>query len=366
MLNKKIITAIGFPLFCIGVAAFLLAMSPEKNTTKNIIKIIDANEEPQPEELGKVKWLRNYEDAIAKSDKSNKPVLILFQEVPGCSTCRNYGNNALSHPLIVEAIETLFIPLAIHNNKRGEDAKILQLFGEPSWNNPVVRVINTNRRELTPRLGGDYSSLGLVQAMINSLTVNGSPIPPYLTLLKEELTAKKSGVETATFGMYCFWTGEKELGSLEGVVSTQPGFMDGREVVTVEYNPEIIAYEDMLTTAQNARCADYVYAENEQQKMAAKKVVSDNKVTTASKFRLDKEPKYYLSKTHYQYVPMTDLQATKANALVGKRQLPDAVLSPRQMELANFISKNKDAKWESAINVDFEKAWENAEAQVAK
>lgn len=366
MLNKKIITAIGFPFALLGIAAFLIAMSPKKNTPKKSIEKLETNEEPQPEELGKVKWLRNYDDAIAQSDKNNKPVLILFQEVPGCSTCRNYGNNALSHPLIVEAVETLFVPLAIFNNKRGEDAKILQLFGEPSWNNPVVRVINADRRELTPRLGGDYSAHGLVQAMINSLTVNGSIVPQYLTLLKEELTAQKAGIETATFGMYCFWTGEKELGSLDGVVSTQPGFMGGREVVTVEYNPEVIAYNEMLVTAQNARCADYVYTENEQQKMAAKKLVNDNKITSVSKFRLDKEPKYYLSKTHYQYVPMTDLQATKANALVGKRQLPDAVLSPRQIELANFIANNKNLDWKSAINVNFEKAWAVCNEQLTR
>ncbi|MFT4761332.1 MAG: hypothetical protein ACI9XO_001688 [Paraglaciecola sp.] len=150
------------------------------------------------------------------------------------------------------------------------------------------------------------------------------------------------------------------------MVSTQPGFMGGREVVTVAFNPEIVAFEDILTTAQNSHCADYVYAKNDAQKMAAKKLVSDNKVTSTSKFRLDKNPKYYLSKTHYQYVPMTDLQAMKANVLVGKRQLPDAVLSPRQMEFANFIAKNKSLKWTSVINMSFEKAWENCESLISK
>ena len=36
-----------------------------------------------PVELGKVKWGRDYELALAASAKSQKPVLILFQEVPG-------------------------------------------------------------------------------------------------------------------------------------------------------------------------------------------------------------------------------------------------------------------------------------------
>ncbi|MDA7921345.1 hypothetical protein N9B73_06275 [Verrucomicrobiales bacterium] len=36
-----------------------------------------------PVELGKVKWGRDYEVALAASVESRRPVLILFQEVPG-------------------------------------------------------------------------------------------------------------------------------------------------------------------------------------------------------------------------------------------------------------------------------------------
>ena len=88
----------------------------------------------QSEELGKVSWYRNYEEAVALAKKEDKSVLILFQEVPGCMTCRNYGQNVLSHPLMVDAIEHLFVPLAIYNNKKGKDDKVLKQFGEPAWN----------------------------------------------------------------------------------------------------------------------------------------------------------------------------------------------------------------------------------------
>ena len=66
-----------------------------------------------PVELGDVHWMRNYDEAVAESKRQCKPILILFQEVPGCQTCRQYGSEVLTHPLIVEAIETHFIPLAI-------------------------------------------------------------------------------------------------------------------------------------------------------------------------------------------------------------------------------------------------------------
>jgi len=363
MIPKKVIFAISFPFLSILVLVALFAAKTPEITNENAASEFKftTTSEPQPEELGKVKWLRKYNEAIALGNQKDKPVLILFQEVPGCSTCRNYGNNALSHPLIVEAIETLFVPLAIYNNKGGEDRKILESFGEPTWNNPVVRIINTDRRELTPRLGGDYSTLGLLNSMVNALTLHGATVPEYLSLLREELAARKSGTETATVGMYCFWTGEKELGSLDGVVSTQPGFMGGREVVTVEFNPDVVAYEDLISQAKNANCASHVYAEDASQKGEAQKVVGKSQISSTSNFRLDREPKYYLSKTHYQYVPMTDLQATKANVLVGKRQSPETVLSPRQVKLARFISNNRGGNWKSAINEDFLASWEQVE-----
>ena len=37
----------------------------------------------QPVELGKVAWGRDLDAAVAKSKKSNKPIALLFQEVPG-------------------------------------------------------------------------------------------------------------------------------------------------------------------------------------------------------------------------------------------------------------------------------------------
>ena len=36
-----------------------------------------------PPELGKVEWSRDLDAAYAESSKSGRPVLLLFQEVPG-------------------------------------------------------------------------------------------------------------------------------------------------------------------------------------------------------------------------------------------------------------------------------------------
>lgn len=317
-----------------------------------------------PIELGKVNWLRNLEEGINQSKKEQKSIFILFQEVPGCATCQNYGKNVLSHPLIVDAIERLFIPVAIFNNKRGEDATVLKSFGEPAWNNPVVRIVNAAKKDVVKRVGGNYSQLGIVQAMVEALQADGREVPQYLTLLEKELLAEHSGVETANLSMYCFWTGEKQIGQIDGVVETQPGFMGGREVVQVQFDPEVVSYEKLIKKVVNKNYANHVYVTDGQQKKKATKLIGKTNISKASSFRIDREPKYYLSKTLYQYIPMTDLQAVKVNSLIGQNKLPDELLSPIQLSLLKIIMDHPKTKWSSAINEDFLVAWDNAISKV--
>lgn len=149
------------------------------------------NPNSQPEELGTVSWYRNYEQALTASEKENKPVLILFQEIPGCSTCKNYGNDVLSNPLLADAIENEFIPLAIYNNKGGQDRDILKLYNEPAWNNPVVRIVNSSGDDIIPRVSGNYSAKGLYASMNLALNKEFKEIPTYFKLLGN----RKSGLE---------------------------------------------------------------------------------------------------------------------------------------------------------------------------
>lgn len=311
-----------------------------------------------PIELGKVNWLRDFDTALKQAKEKEKPVFILFQEVPGCATCRNYGQNVLSHPLIVEAIENLFIPVAIYNNKRGKDAEVLKYYGEPSWNNPVVRIVGRDKKDIIPRVSGRYSQFGVVEAMKYALDLANQAIPAYLDLLHQELRAKTTGTEKATFSMYCFWTGEGQYGKMEGVVSTRPGFMHGREVVEVEYNPAIISYEELAKAGREVKCAGQAYAHNKIQLAKAQKLFGPSQTDMTTKFRQDKEPKYYLSRTHYRFVPMTVTQAARANSLVGQGKNPEAVLSPKQIALARLVKTQPNKKWNNVIGEDFVQAWD--------
>ncbi len=54
-----------------------------------------------PRELGQVRWERDLDAAVARSAGEGRPLFVLFQEVPGCSTCVSFGEQVLSHPLFL-------------------------------------------------------------------------------------------------------------------------------------------------------------------------------------------------------------------------------------------------------------------------
>ena len=293
------------------------------------------NPQNQDEELGKVSWYRDYDQATTLSAKENKPVFILFQEVPGCMTCRNYGHHVMSNPLLVEAIENEFIPLAIFNNKGGKDREVLKKYNEPTWNNPVVRIINNKGTNLTKRIAGDYSALAVYQAMVTVLTKEGKEIPKYLTLLGEELQAKKYGATKETYySMYCFWTGEKQLGSTTGVLHTEAGFMNGHEVVKVTYNPEVISNKNLTRFAQ-------------QNKMAS--IKKDNSYRPAKN-----DEDYYLQHSRFKYLPLSELQRTKINSALGNNQNATQYLSPKQKQWLKKVNPNTT---KVRFNQNFELGW---------
>lgn len=325
-------------LLSLAAGAILLSSTPSTNQP-----ITASTNNLPPEELGKVNWLRDLAAGKAEAEKSGKPILILFQEVPGCSNCTRFGNSTLSNPLIVEAIETYFVPVCVYNNKGGADAEALKKFNEPAWNNPVVRIVRADYKDVVLRMPDFSSSYALVNGMRRALDLTGAIVPRYLELLEEELGARESGLETATFSMYCFWSGEGTFGEIPGVVETEPGFQDGREVVKVQFNPAIVSKAEL------------------EKKTQPKGIASCSK---NEGFRSDREPKYYLAQTDYKFVPMSTLQACRANSLAGKNQSPDELLSPRQLALLKTIRDNPKRPWKNMIGrSDLAKAWGEMEAK---
>jgi hypothetical protein len=132
------------------------------------------------QEIGKVAWGRDLKSALAASRRSGKPVFALFQEVPGCMGCKQFGRNVLSHPLIVQGIETEFTPLLIHNNSPGADAEVLQRYGEPAWSYQVVRFLDADGRDIIPRKDHVWEASPLAERMMAALEKASRPVPEYL------------------------------------------------------------------------------------------------------------------------------------------------------------------------------------------
>lgn len=332
-MNYKIIGLVSALLLFLLYNLFSQRMDTQNREANTDLYMEQATQE---EELGKVSWLRDYDEAIAQAKKEKKDVLVLFQEVPGCATCRNYGHNVLSHPLMVEAIENSFVPLAIFNNKGGKDKEILEKYNEPSWNNPVVRIINTEGKNVVPRISNDYSASTLSLRMKQALVQKKEIVPEYLNLLVQELTAAQANrVDEKYFKMYCFWTGEKELGSLSGVLSTQSGFMNHSEVVKVSYDSKLISEEQLEKQAEKNNF----------------RPVEEGKYKLASN-----DLHYYLQHTDYIYLPLTELQKTKINSSIGNRKSGEKYLSPTQKKwLAEVKYSTKTKK--NLFHTKFSEAW---------
>mgnify|MGYP003867407773 CR=1 FL=1 len=268
------------------------------------------NPKSQAKELGQIAWMRDYDTALKLSKAEGKPVFILFQEVPGCATCQNFGDVVLSHPFIVDAIQNEFIALAIFNNKKGDDLKVLQKYNEPTWNNPVSRIVDHSGKDIVTRLSGQYSMAAMTQYLRNGLSYAGREVPPYLQLYADEIVSEKLGTETVYYSMYCFWTGEAKLGQLEGVISTSPGFMNGKEVVEVNYDADKISRKKITNYATANKFAF---------------------VKDPSLFKIDKDPQYYLKQSIYKYLPLSKSQRSKINSALAQGKDADQYLSPLQL-----------------------------------
>lgn len=309
---------------------------------------IQLEAQTKPIELGNVAWLRNYDEALLLSKKENKPVFILFQEVPGCSTCKNFGSEVMHHPLIIELIESYFVPLAVYNNKGGMDAVVLKKYNEPAWNNPVMRIIDGGGKDLIDRLSGEYKLSAVITYIRKGMQKNGKLIPLWVQNLETELTTIHT--KEITMEMYCFWTGEKNLGALNGVVNTIPGFSNGKEVVKVTYNADATTAEKIINEGKKSNCADAVHSNED---FVSKNASShDVKVKPSSKFTPDKDLHYYLKQSKYASIPMTAMQATKVNSYLGFGKSPEELLSPRQLA---FLKK-KEGKYR--YDKDIIKAWQ--------
>ena len=216
---------------------------------------------------------------------------------------------------MVEAIEELFHPVLVFNNKES-DAATLERFGEPSWNNPVVRFLDGGARDVIPRRDRVWTIGATAARMVAALEAAERPAPPWLRLVAAEARAD---VETATVAMHCYWNGEARLGGLDGVVGTRVGWVDRKEVVEVRFLPDVVPFERLRARAAELDCASRVWAPGE-----ARGAWRDAK---------ESDDKFALRRAGLRALPLTPAQATKVNAALRLGEDADRWLSPRQRSL---------------------------------
>ncbi len=261
-------------------------------------------------ELGKVAWFRDYDFAMQESARTGKPVLLQFQEVPGCSTCVNFGAEVLSHPLMVEAIEEKFVPLAIFNNKPGRDAEILRQFAELAWNNPVAYFLGKNGQSIIPKLANSYHPLAMYDKIKEVMLKTEGSLPGYFELLEGDLKIDYGYAEKAYFETPCFWSGETTMAGHPAVISTEAGWIGHKEVVETYFDSEVASIDDLNKYALGE---GFFLVKN-------------------GNYRTDKEPQYYLRKAPYKHLPLSRAQRTKINRAIPYREKPEKYLSPKQLE----------------------------------
>lgn len=146
--------------------------------------------------------------------------------------------------------------------------------------------------------------------------------------------AAQPATKTATFSMYCYWTGEATVGKVPGVVATRIGELGGNEVVEVTYDP---ARTDVAHLADALKQGGSFYALIAPGPEAAKRSglpAAEVKVRAGHPDYV--EPKHSLRVVHPEiyYLDLTEAQAIALNTWSHFGGPMPAVLTPEQVQMA--------------------------------
>ena len=241
----------------------------------------------------------------------------------------------LTQPLIVEAIEENFVPVAIYNNTGGKDKRILNQFNEPAWNYQVMRFLDPQLKDIIPRKDKVWSRHATATRLASAIKKSGQEVPNFLKNVVIPETNPDNRI--AVFAMYCFWTGEAKLGSLDGVTATEAGFYDGKEVVVVRYDDKKIKLLDLVRAAEEFDCAHAVYLPSKKEQ---REIAQQTRLKNVSLFSFQDgyrrapqsdQKRQIASNKILDSLNLTPMQWTKLNARGFSKDSPRKWLSPRQI-----------------------------------
>ncbi|MFC6730206.1 peptide-methionine (S)-S-oxide reductase MsrA [Natronoarchaeum mannanilyticum] len=186
-----------------------------------------------------------------------------------------------------------------------------------------------------------------------------------------------SETRTATFGMGCFWGPDARFGAVEGVVRTRVGYAGGTtadptyhslgdhtEVVQIEYDPEKLAYDDLLdafwsnhawnSSARKRQYRGVVLAHDDEQYEAAQRRRDELAERTGETVATDVErlDEFYLAEDYHQKYELrsTPVVGDELAELYGDAFV-DSTIAAR---LNGFVAGHGDPERRDALLADLD------------
>lgn len=260
------------------------------------------------------------------------------------------------HPLILEAIETLFIPVAIIPNRvDGQQSHLLNVTS-------IGFMDSSHQNLLEPISCQEFSIRTILEtAMSYVLKKNDQPIPTFLADMMLSYPIDKGRERRAWFGFHDKLPALDEFRSINGIQCWQlGGFANQADdpVVEIVYDYTETCYSALLRQVLTLLTSRQIvlYCQSNDERMAAR--VEINKLSGFGKYErqiavvqvsksnvfeplIDNNCFAAIRQTPLRYVPMTAYQASKSNQFIldGQYDKATALLSPRQVKiLATVVS----------------------------
>ncbi len=88
----------------------------------------------------------------------------------------------------------------IRNNVEGYEKGVLERFDEPTWNNPVMRFVDGQGKDILPRKDRVWDLGDVTSRVVQVLEAAQQPVPAWLSTLWDETSSEE--VQVASFAMY--------------------------------------------------------------------------------------------------------------------------------------------------------------------
>ena len=290
------------------------------------------------------------------------------------------SGDIFTHPLILEAMESLFVPIAIVPS---------HLPSTDFLHVAKIGFIDTSGHDVLPPISSEHLSTGsILVSMLQVLRMNQQLVPSYLQNMVDDsvVVHRRTTERCVCFGFpdLLLLPTEEELTVVDGVRSVQWGRFRNDEdspVVECQYDSKATSFSTLvkhvLTKLQRPPRQIIVYCYSNDERMAARleiiklsqqqqgldqrqrrqvAIVSQNQATTVFEPEMDRTA---LRQTPLRFVPMTFQQAERAHRLFAERQYDRAtnLFSPRQTQFLVTAIQGDSHEFHDVLDYPILEAW---------